>query len=252
MRSALVSIVSPMEAPYMTEWIQWNINLGFDDLFIYCNNWRYLPQSNYYNVHFIKWNGKVQQLPAYYHAMNNVEDNWAMFLDADEFLDLRGRYLYVNQMFSEFNSQKALCFPWVLFGDSDLKFDNKNFRVIDRFTKCAEKLNKHVKCALNLTMLRSSDEFYKIKWLNPHCVNLTMRDVDGNNVYGPFNSLDVKVNEYRSPVIRHYFTKTFDEYVIRRNYGKADTPPSDNKFKRTSQEFKENNFNDVTYVQVPE
>lgn len=57
-------------------------------------------------------------------------------------------------------------------------------------------------------------------------------------------------NDLSAPCIHHYFTKTLDEWNFRRGYGRADTDPNSNMFKRTINEFYEHNFNEVENTEL--
>lgn len=169
-----------------------------------------------------------------------------MFLDCDEFLDLNGAFNNVHSMFRNYSDWPEVGFNWVLFGDSNLKFDG-NFNVLSRFTHCQKTLNIHTKCALNLSHLLD----VPVKFINPHCTNLDIAvpsKVDATHthaIYGPFNKEICDVLEYRSPFIRHFFCKTKEEYIKRRSFGKADTPSSSPYHKRSIEEFDAHNFNEI-------
>jgi hypothetical protein len=68
MRVALVCIAKN-EDPYIQEWIDYNKKLGFDDIFIYQNDWRWDGESE--NVHKFVIDGKSKQREAYNHFIKN-------------------------------------------------------------------------------------------------------------------------------------------------------------------------------------
>ena len=67
-----------------------------------------------------------------------------------------------------------------------------------------------------------------------------------NFICGPWHTS----NDLSAPCIHHYFTKTLDEWNFRRGYGRADTDPNSNMFKRTINEFYEHNFNEVENTEL--
>ena len=85
MKTALVAIARN-EEHYLKEWYEYNRKIGFDDIFVYENNWRYKGEVPSY-VHLIEWDGTCQQLPAYNDFIENKRANfdWALFIDVDEF-----------------------------------------------------------------------------------------------------------------------------------------------------------------------
>jgi len=52
MKIALVSIAKD-EDNYLEEWIKYNFKLGFDDIFIYEDEWHSKFENKFENVHFI-------------------------------------------------------------------------------------------------------------------------------------------------------------------------------------------------------
>lgn len=89
MTTALVCIAKDEDC-YIAEWLQYHTKLGFDEIFVYENNWRYLFKDTFKNdpVHFIPLDGKVMQLKAYNMFLRHFGNSfdWAAFIDVDEFI----------------------------------------------------------------------------------------------------------------------------------------------------------------------
>ena len=87
MKKSLVCIAKS-EDLYIDEWIEYHQSLGFDEVFVYQNNWRYSgDKSKFKNVHWIEFDGDCKQLAAYNDWLVNKSDgfSWAAFFDVDEF-----------------------------------------------------------------------------------------------------------------------------------------------------------------------
>lgn len=242
--AALVAIAAETERPYLDEWVEWHLSLGFDKILLYCNNWK----GDLYKHDFVetlRWDGEAMQVKAYNDALLRVQEDWAFMLDLDEYLDLRGSVL--RKMLWDRDHFTGIAFNWVLFGSNGLHF-NGDYSIKKRFTRCQEKFNNHIKIALNLRALRHAGILDKVKMVCPHCANIPVGDFRGEKVEGPFNKLDAKVNDTSFPLVRHYFCLTPEEFKERRKFGRADTNILHPDFMRTEKEFKEHDFNDVEYI----
>ena len=85
MKIAIVCIAKD-EDHYLREWLDYHNNIGFDDIYVYQNNWSFKEEVPDF-VHLIDWPGEVQQLNAYNDFISkfNKEYDWALFIDVDEF-----------------------------------------------------------------------------------------------------------------------------------------------------------------------
>ena len=88
LKTALVCIAKN-EENYIEEWVNYHLKLGFNNIFIYENNWRCNIKSS--QVTLIPFDGLAKQIEAYNHFLKNYKDDydWVGFLDVDEFLVLR-------------------------------------------------------------------------------------------------------------------------------------------------------------------
>lgn len=250
MKCALVAIAAPFEAPYIEEWCNAHLKLGYDNIFLYLNDWTDKPKLDK-RVILQDIKGRKQQLNAYHDALlkKSSEYSWMTFLDCDEFIDLNGKYADVKQMFIDFQDYDGLCLNWVIYGDSNLKqYEDKP--VTKRFIMCDKNLNKHVKSSINLNKMRQKGIFWS--FADPHSslasfnADYFFMSVDKKNVVrGPWNIVDTPTSLWRFPTINHYFCKTRDEYLYRRSFGKADTLPMSSDYFRRPEEFDEHNANDI-------
>ena len=120
---------------------------------------------------------------------------------------------------------------WYLFGSNGhQKYIDKP--VLERFTKREKKVNKHIKYIVCCKHFAGC--------YNPHFPILnngaSTKDVHGNLVSGPFNELD----DNSICQINHYFTKSYEEFLIKQKRGCAD-----NDYIRPISEFYAHDFNEV-------
>lgn len=230
MRVALVCIAKN-EDHYIDEWIDYHKKLGFDDVFIYENNWEY--NGNHGDVKCIPTVGEVMQLKSYNNFIMNYGGNydWAAFIDVDEFIVLK-QQKNIKEFLSLYGGvNTTIAMNWVYFGDNGHKSVNGDYSVIKRFTKRQSQPDKHIKV---ITRVHPS-----VRFDSPHHTNTVWMDTNGKNGHGPFNE--------NGPIdviqLNHYFGKTREEFVKKMERGRADT--SHPAYQRKMEEFDENNHNEV-------
>lgn len=207
MKVALTCIARD-EDNYIEEWINYNLKLGFDDIFIYQHNWRCNVEKN--NVHKIEYDGKDIQVAAYNHFIQNNHSiyDWVAFFDVDEFLVLK-KHKNIKSFLSNYKDQNAIGINWVLFGDNNLTFDGR-YSVLERFTKRSKQASDLVKCIVKT----NPNINYGIH--NPH--NCIITDTHYNNFYGDRNDkrkIDIAQ-------INHYYCKTWSEWEIKKKRNTSD------------------------------
>lgn len=211
-KCAIVAIAKN-EDHYLDEWISYHLSIGFSDIFVYMNDWKF--ESTYIkneNVHFIEFNGSEMQLKAYNNFLktNKRKFDFAAFIDIDEFICT----LDINRLLSQFSEYKGLALNWKIFGDSNYKtvIDN-DYRVIDRFTWSQRYFDPHTKLILNLSKISNE------RFVHPHYIN------DMSNIV---NVIKQPVFKDKTPIPRsynpstylaHYRLKTRQEFLEKKSRG---------------------------------
>lgn len=230
MKVALVCIAKN-EDNYIEEWINYNFKLGFDDIFIYENDWRCSLERE--NVHKLSFDGDAMQVNAYNDFMQSYHKDydWVAFFDVDEFLVLK-KHSDVKKFINDYRDFYAIGINWVLFGDNGLSFEG-NYSVLSRFTKRQIGVNEHVKCIVRMHP--------KIKYEIHNPRNLIIVDSNFNTFTGPFNPKgDDKIVQ-----LNHYLCKTFDEWENKKNRGRADIYVDHHLHTRPDSDFQRHNFNEI-------
>jgi hypothetical protein len=226
MKVALVCIAKN-EDNYIQEWIDYNLKLGFDNIFIYQNDWR--MSIDHPKVTKFEVDGINKQRECYRHFIKNYnsEYDWAAFFDVDEFLVLK-KHENIKEFIIDYNDFPGIGINWVLFGNNGLTKVSGEYSLLKRFTKRQSSINQHIKSIVKL----NSGLVMGI-----HNPNTFIVDVNKNQFSGPFNpSGDDNIAQ-----INHYFCKTQEEFQEKCDRGRADCPVS----KRTMSEFDVHNFNDI-------
>lgn len=238
MKVALVCIAKN-EDKYIEEWILYNKFLGFDNIFIYQNNWRLNLSSQINSDYFkdfvraIEFDGHAKQRPAYNHFLSNFssEFNWAAFLDVDEFIFLK-KHSNIKDFIVEYERCQAIAINWVLFGDN--YYSGKpisDYSLLKRFTKRQKLVCHQVKSVISL-----KERKRKFKMNIHHPMGLKSYDTSLNRVIGPWN---YHGNDNVAQV-NHYFCKTFEEFTKKVERGNADSSG-----RRKFNDFYSHNFNEV-------
>jgi hypothetical protein len=234
---------------YLQEWIDYHLKLGFDDIFIFQNNWRFKnPQKNN-KVHFMEWDVESKQPFGQTWDWNrhsicysefgknyHKEYEWAAFFDVDCFLVLK-QTNDVKKFISTFDDvpQKQVVINFAFFGDNGItSFDENNTSVLERFKKRWDKPHTDSYyqflpiCKLHENFCCHSIHFVPGEWI----------DVDGYVGVGRSNARHIS---YDKAQLNHYMTKTLPEW----NQKMLKTRPEGDWMRNPQSHFDSHNFNDI-------
>jgi len=238
MRIALVAMAKD-EDPYIGEWIEYNLKLGFDQIHLYLNDWEY--SSNNEGVKTIEINGDGMHMKSYRHFLENHSDqyDWAAFFDVDEFLVLKkhqGVKDFVFDISNQFETNQ-IGINWVFFGDNGIsEFPEGTTGVLERFTKRQIGCENTIKSIVKMSPGISPGYF-----VNPHFYYYDGISPEGLRTEGPYNQRgDTEIAQ-----INHYFSKTRDEYRKKIDRGRSDLQQGSPEYYRTWDEFDNANKNDI-------
>lgn len=166
-KTALVAIAKD-EDNYLKEWVDYHLNLGFDEIYIYQNDWKYKNGDiNDGRVHFLEISGPGKQVECYNGFIENYSDKYgfAAFFDIDEFLYIK-KDLNLKELLCRFVDKPAIFVNWRVFGDNGLSgVTEHNYSVLKRFTRCANTLDPLGKNIINLNI---KDVRKNVRFHNPH------------------------------------------------------------------------------------
>jgi hypothetical protein len=243
--------VAKEEDYYLQEWIDYHLKIGFDDIHIFQNEWRFKNPIPNDRVHFHEWDVKTYisdepiwkknlQAKCYTDfAVNyNEQYEWAAFFDVDEFLVLKETN-DVKTFIDNYSNHDCLVVSWALFGDNGIKdFDETNTSCIKRFTKRWN--SPHTE---GYYQFKSICKLHKDMVHNTHWHELEWVDTNYNKGNGAFN---YNVS-YDKAQLNHYYTKTHSEWINKNIKSRADIPNDTERFYTETHEmiFNQANFNDV-------
>lgn len=237
---------------YLQEWIDYHIKLGFDDIFIYQNNWRYKNPIYNEKVHFMEWDvnsttpvvgqktwdwNRHSMCYSVFGKTYHAEYEWAAFLDIDCFLVLK-QTDDVKSFISNFDNirQQQLVINFAFFGDNGhTTFSEDNTSVLERFTKRWDKPHTTSYyqflpiCKLHEDFCCHSLHFVEGEWI----------DVDSSVGVGPSSTR--RNITYDKAQINHYYTKSLPEWMMKMGKTRAEADWIQNSMDG----FYMHNFNDV-------
>ena len=231
MKVVLCAIVK-MEGRYLQEFCDHYINkLKFDEIVLYDNNAYGTPMSDLEiedettmeslksnsQIKIIPWrNLKCQQLKVYDLEIKKLKaeaNTWCAFFDIDEFLLLK-KHKCIQDFIQDYAGGQVggITINWYMFGTNGHETYEKG-NVTERFTTRMPTINKHVKSIVQPSKV--------LRMPNPHYATFMKGffaiDTRKQKIPGYFNtkgSADIAI-------IHHYWTKSKQEFIQKRNRGRA-------------------------------
>jgi len=222
MKVALVCIAKD-EDNYIQEWIEYHLKLGFDNVFVYANNWDYKNDNN--KVKVIRWDGEQVQDKAYKHFFENYNQTYqyAAMFDVDEFLVLKKHDNVKNFIEDYICSPGGIAINWVFFGtpehkNREPKTINNEYSPLKRFTHRGP-INHHIKTICRLPNPNSISKHNSINHVHwpIQLINDTSGNLWGGTLHPNMSKASIEVAQ-----LNHYWTKSWEEWVFKVNKGRAD------------------------------
>lgn len=245
---SIVAIIKN-EGQYIEEWVRYHIVAGVQKFYLYNNDSsdnteevlkKYID-AGYVNL--IPFPGVAMQLLAYNDAIYRFKHKtrYMAIIDADEFLYSCNKSMSVRDevadIFSSFPQAGGIAVNWRMFGSSGL-LKKPIGGVLDNFLYRAKEDGKGNNCIKTIVNPRRVYKYEHVHFPT-YLMGFYSVDENGNKVNGWSNEV-VEINKIR---INHYFTKSKEEWIVRRSMGKADY--KDRSQIRTLQEFEEHDNNDI-------
>ncbi len=239
--------IAKNEGPYIKEWIEFHKLVGVTKFYIYDNestdNLKEILQDyiDSGEVVYKYYPGQGKQLVAYQEAINDYKNKtkYMGFIDLDEFvIPVENESLTdaIEDIMKKDNKIAGVGINWMIYGSSGLidkpeglVTENYKYRAVNGFGA-----NNHIKTICNPRKVIKPLEPHSFKYEPEYyCVN-----EDSKKIFGPFNP----GCSYKKLRINHYFSKSQNEYIKKKDRGLADH--TDN-LKRTMNDFYAHDKNDV-------
>lgn len=220
------------EDDYIEEFVQHYLNLNFDKIIICDNN----DNDNLEQIlkKFIK-EGTVEifncrgfnSFQVQFYSMFCAEGNykWCAYYDCDEFLHLNV-YTDIKEFLNTVEGD-VISFNWMVYGTNG-KYHKEPGTVQERFPEPVRPINIFKENCFIKSIVRGGKGRFKDNWFNgshtPTCSNNDIvRNIGGYHIIDSNNTSHSHLPaRYKYGYLKHYYTKSFDEWINKSNRGWPD------------------------------
>ncbi len=219
-----VCAIAKNEGAYFQEWIEWHKNLGVEKFYIYDNessdNTKEVlaPYILSGLVEYTFLPGTKQQLPAYDDCLekHRLDTRWIAIIDLDEFI-VPIKDKTIPDFLKRFEKFPVVEINWLVYGSSGVKKKEEG-EVMKRFKHHSHPnhiVNRHVKSIVNPRYVFSVIGCHEVARISGHAV-----DSHGFRIRKNFREREPQQDVIR---INHYAVKSYEEFLEKRNRGRART-----------------------------
>jgi hypothetical protein len=236
----VIVCLAKLESDYISEFIDYHLNLGFETVYLYDNEDKPLYQQlltpkfgdKIVVTHTPGNTGVPIQFQILRHFMNYYIDTdnitHVAHIDIDEFVCLK-KHQNIKDFINEYittDQNKIKCagivMNWRFFGSSN-HTEKSDIPVTQRFTKCEKIGNDHVKTLFNKELIKIFETVHSVIPFNPK--EYPVKTTGGEITDGPFN----KIIDFSVIQLNHYKCKTLPEFRYIRTRGTPDQLPENYK-----------------------
>lgn len=240
--NCIICAIAKQENSYLYEWAKYHLDMGFSAIHLYDNNdvdgekvldvFAGTQLEGRVTVHDVRGMKYMQKI-VYQECYDMEEFDWCAFIDVDEFVTFseESEIKSIEAFLCDKNDWDAIHLNWMCYGDGGVARYDKGM-VRERFKKawgknvCYSYLNKkensHIKSiikkGLEINWCMDSVEFSS----NPHTPFGLVRVC--NPAEEPLENTPFSDIDYSKAYIRHYITKSIEEYGIKVERRCADIP----------------------------
>ena len=217
-----ICAIAKNEGPYFKEWIEWHLNHGVDNFYIYDNESTdgtkdilepYIKQGI---VNYKYWPGYRRQLAAYDDCMetNRFASRWIAFIDLDEFI-VPIKDSTIPEFLSRFDSFAAVEINWLIYGSGGQKNKTPG-TMMERFkfhSNPSHYLNRHVKSIVNPRKVFTMIGCHEAARISGYAA-----DSHGQPIKKHFREREPQQDVIR---INHYAVRSLEEFKEKQARGRA-------------------------------
>ena len=222
------------ENEYLEEWLNHFYNLGIEHFYIYDNksktpiidtiksiqNGFYLDKCDV--ILFTEYNHMQYDCYADCLKRCEFETKWIGFMDTDEFLEFTDGTTNINEFLKAYETEMGVWIPWESYNANGL-VEKPTGKVQDNFTNVVlDPLGLFGKIFVQTAKVK---KMYVHKADSVDNLYLLL-DQDGNDLKVSFDGLqkayDKGMNIYSHAKIKHYFTRSYEEWCEKMNRGTCD------------------------------
>lgn len=241
-----VVAIAKNESEYIAEWLAFNIASGVEHFFIYDNDstdsmpdiLQKFSEAGY--VTYNKIHGERQQGNAYNDAFKRYGNDckYMAFIDCDEYLQTvdpnKGLVEEIDRLLDGDNSRAGVVVNWVMYGSSHYEKKPEGL-CFESFIQRALPGKRGTNVVKSIVRPECVKSYY-----HPHVPIYKSGFYNVNTIGVRTDGWKNEIEDYQSLRLNHYFTKSKEQWIIRRSAKRADTGTT-----RTLDEFYAHDNNDV-------
>ena len=235
----LVFTCAKNENEYIREWIQHYLDLNFDKIIICDNN----DDESLVNVisDYIE-NGVVEifdcrgldsfQVQIYSMFCSEGNYRWCAFFDCDEFLELN-LYNDIKEYLNTKEDEVCISFNWMIYGSNGM-LHKENGLVQERFALPVSPISLFIENCYIKSIVKGGVNTFSDCWFNGSHMPLTKpmyKHCIGGYFWKDNDSHQILPPRYKEGYIKHYYTKSFEEWTHKAQRGWPDGTPNLNMYK---------------------
>ena len=215
------------EAPFLKEWIEYHLFIGYDHFYLYNNNSTdnyeevLQPYVNSGVVTLIEFPIVPVQVAAYKHFYDTYryETKWVSFFDIDEFVCLY-REVNIKDWLNRFSKYPVVYVYWKYFGSSGLMNHDYNKLVLEQYRCATDKYINIGKTFYNTryeiaSFDKSMVHFLTVKWKG---IKIPAVNEAGN--FTIWGIQRIKKKDFTIQ-LNHYWSKAFNLYIEKYKKGSS-------------------------------
>lgn len=224
-----VCVIFKNEAPYLREWIEFNHIVGVDHFYMYNNNSEddfktvLEPYIKSGLVTLVDWPHNQKQMECYANCIENYRDEtkWLGFIDIDEFIVPKSTDNIYDFLKPFEKNRGSVNIYWRLFGTSGIVNRDLDGLVTNDFVVCWPKYCDIGKCFYNTAFGFNPKSKYASCFHHFFWANWKGIAIPPVNIFNKFCIGDRNIAQCEDfPIqINHYFTKSYNEYSMKRSKG---------------------------------
>ena len=202
----VICAIAKNEAFYINDWIQYHLNLGFDEIYIFDNgNNGIIKNATIFD--YTKENTGCIQLKAYHWFVKNIDYDWCAFIDIDEFITVDSNIKDYIESFPK--NTEVIKLNDVVYGDDGLIFP-KDIS-IPVYNRILTPSTKNMLSSYKLIVKKNENLIFS----SPHKVVNVRNQYNSDRT--PFTKTSYCCCKKEEAIldccyIRHYKTKTLSEF----------------------------------------
>jgi hypothetical protein len=225
MKDICVLTIIKNEHDYLDEWLTYHLNLGIDKIYVFedigshshasiCSKYNNVELNSVLSVYDDNIYSDMRMLQMRYMfscldyiKRTNSDALWVAYIDADEFLTLENEANDIHNVMKGYSEYNLVSLQWKNFNASGHIYKPQGTCIENYVTPC------QLFAGRKMTSFASCKLFINMYWYSKRPVKFTIHTPCCNKYWCKTDfSINLMKTVYDKIYIRHYITKSFEEY----------------------------------------